>query len=284
MEGCKCLSGLKYGDLYQVTLQFDNSNEEDWANKPQRLLTFEDKNGVFELKSNIIDWLEDSDPEQSFEVDLGEDGKAWLYTYQGDNESGAHINIVKNGNLVDSTDTSRTWGDDGWIMNKGYSQLKNSQKMKISDWMFEAYKKQIATGISDEEAARYVSDKIDEAEIWVLNFNIEKKYKSMKSRFKNRLAAEKVPQHIYQMESLLDKAKARLDMLEKMIAEYREFQSEIQKLDEYYTSQQWKDDFAMDEASEFPDKLKRGVLSEDGIYNLLERNKEMMDWINEFYS
>lgn len=113
----KCLSGLKYGDLYQVTLQFDNSNEEDWANKPQRLLTFEDKNGVFELKSNIIDWSEDSDSEQSFEVDLGEDGKAWLYTYQGDNESGAHINIVKNGNLVDSTDTSRTWGDDGWIMN-----------------------------------------------------------------------------------------------------------------------------------------------------------------------
>ena len=57
-----------------------------------------------------------------------------------------------------------------------------------------------------------------------------------------------------------------------------------QKLEEYYTSQQWKDDFAMDEAGEFPDKLKRGVLSEDGIYNLLERNKEMMDWINEFYS
>lgn len=49
-------------------------------------------------------------------------------------------------------------------------------------------------------------------------------------------------------------------------------------------SQQWKEDFAMDEAGEFPDRLKRGVLSEDGIYNLLERNKEMMDWINEFYS
>ena len=86
------------------------------------------------------------------------------------------------------------------------------------------------------------------------------------------------------MESLLDKATTRLDTLEKMIAEYKEFQPEIKKLEEYYTSQQWKDDFAMDEAGEFPDKLKRGVLSEDGIYNLLERNKEMMDWINEFYS
>ena len=57
-----------------------------------------------------------------------------------------------------------------------------------------------------------------------------------------------------------------------------------QKLEEYYTSQQWKDDFAMDEEGEFPDKLRRGVLSEDGIYIFLERNKEMMDWINEFYS
>ena len=168
-------------------------------------------------------------------------------------------------------------------VNKSYKQLKNKQKMKICDWMFEAYNNQIATGISDKEAAWYVSDKLDEAEIWVPNFNIEKKYKSMKSRFKNRLAAEKVPQHIYQMESLLDKATTRLDTLEKIIAEYKEFQPEIKKLEEYYTSQQWKDDFAMDEAGEFPDKLKRGVLSEDGIYNLLERNKEMMDWINEFY-
>lgn len=164
-------------------------------------------------------------------------------------------------------------------MNKSYSQLKNKQKMNISDWMFEAYKKQIETGISDEEAAWYVSDKIDEAEIWVPNFDIEKKYKSMKSRFKNRLESDKVPQHIYQMESLLNKATKRLDALEKMISDYEKFQSEIQKLEEYYTSQQWKDDFAMDEAGEFPEKLRRGVLSEDGIYNFLERNKEMMDWI-----
>ncbi|MBQ6406484.1 MAG: DUF4298 domain-containing protein [Butyrivibrio sp.] len=106
----------------------------------------------------------------------------------------------------------------------------------------------------------------------------------MKKRFKNRLAAENVPQHIYQMEAILDRATDRLDALEKKIKEYKELQSEIQKLEAYYTSQQWKDDFATDEAGEFPDKLKKGVLSEDGIYNLLERNKEMIDWINEFYS
>nr|WP_081794705.1 DUF4298 domain-containing protein [[Eubacterium] cellulosolvens] len=35
----------------------------------------------------------------------------------------------------------------------------------------------------------------------------------------------------------------------------------------------------IDEAGEFPEKLRRGVLSEDGIYNFLERNKEIMAWI-----
>ncbi len=44
-------------------------------------------------------------------------------------------------------------------------------------------------------------------------------------------------------------------------------------------SQHWKDDFAMDEKGELPDKLKRGILSEDGIYNLLERNKELKERI-----
>ncbi len=169
-------------------------------------------------------------------------------------------------------------------VNKGYKQLKNKQKVKISDWMYEAYKKQMSEGISNEDAVWYISEKIDEAQIWCPNFDIEQKYNSMKKRFKNRLAAENVPQHIYQMEAILDRATDRLDALEKKIKEYKELQSEIQKLEAYYTSQQWKDDFAMDEAGEFPDKLKKGVLSEDGIYNLLERNKEMMDWINEFYS
>ena len=31
----------------------------------------------------------------------------------------------------------------------------------------------------------------------------------------------------------------------------------------------------MDEEGGFPKELKRGVLSEDGIWNLLERNKEL---------
>ena len=42
------------------------------------------------------------------------------------------------------------------------------------------------------------------------------------------------------------------------------------KLEAYYTGDDWKRDFADDEAGLLPKELKRGVLSEDGLYNLLD--------------
>ena len=47
-------------------------------------------------------------------------------------------------------------------------------------------------------------------------------------------------------------------------------QEALRILAEYYTSDEWKQDFADDEAGLLPKDLKRGVLSEDGIWNLLE--------------
>lgn len=51
-------------------------------------------------------------------------------------------------------------------------------------------------------------------------------------------------------------------------------QSLISELEAYYTSDEWKRDFADDEAGLLSKKLPRSVLSEDGIYNLLEEYKE----------
>lgn len=42
----------------------------------------------------------------------------------------------------------------------------------------------------------------------------------------------------------------------------------------YYESDDWKQDFAADEAGLLPQDLRRGVLSEDGIYNALEAYRE----------
>ena len=160
-------------------------------------------------------------------------------------------------------------------MNKKYGQLKQKQKVKISGWMYEAYRKQAAEKLSDEEALQLVLDRIKCAEIWIPKHEIVSRYRAKKTQFRKRLAGENVPQHIYAMENILDKATHMMDALEKKIAEYEDFQSEIKKLEAYYTSQQWKDDYAMDEAGKYPEKLKRGVLSQDAVWNMLERNREL---------
>ena len=43
----------------------------------------------------------------------------------------------------------------------------------------------------------------------------------------------------------------------------------LRRLSDYYSSPAWKRDYAADEAGLFPKDLKRGVLSEGGIYDLL---------------
>ena len=51
----------------------------------------------------------------------------------------------------------------------------------------------------------------------------------------------------------------------------------LRELENYYGSDVWKQDFADDEAGRLPKDLKRGVLSEDGIYNILEWYRDLTD-------
>ena len=90
---------------------------------------------------------------------------------------------------------------------------------------------------------------------------------------------ENAIKRINEMESILDEALRRMDNAEEAPQDLLEYQAEIKKLDEYYSGQDWKDDFALDEDGLLPKDLKRGVLSEDGIYDALERNKEVMERI-----
>ena len=49
---------------------------------------------------------------------------------------------------------------------------------------------------------------------------------------------------------------------------------DVAELSKYYGSDLWKQDLAADEAGKLPPDLKRGVLSEDGIWNLLSDYRE----------
>ena len=44
----------------------------------------------------------------------------------------------------------------------------------------------------------------------------------------------------------------------------------LRLLEAYYTSGEWREDYEADEREELPPDLKRGVLSQDALYDLLE--------------
>ena len=77
-------------------------------------------------------------------------------------------------------------------------------------------------------------------------------------------------QRIERMERNLERAKHALGVLNDALDEYDSVQEALHELDTYYGSDTWKQDFADDEQGRLPKTLKRGVLSEDAIWNVLE--------------
>ncbi len=73
--------------------------------------------------------------------------------------------------------------------NKKYSDLKQRQQANISQWLYDAYKKQVAENLTDEEALTPVFDKIDEAQIWIPEHEINRIYRSKKIKFRKRMEA-----------------------------------------------------------------------------------------------
>ena len=69
--------------------------------------------------------------------------------------------------------------------------------------------------------------------------------------------------------------------LDDLTPSFVTLRSAISILEAYYTSPAWRADFEADEAGLLPSDLKRGVLSEDGIYNLLEEYKRVEEEVKE---
>ena len=84
-------------------------------------------------------------------------------------------------------------------------------------------------------------------------------------------AAEVQIRRIQYYETLLQKAE---QILKDEGISYPELELYIRELDDYYTGPSWKEDFAADEAGLLPADLRRGVLSEDGIDDVLQKYRE----------
>ena len=86
------------------------------------------------------------------------------------------------------------------------------------------------------------------------------------------------------MEQRLDRASAAVMQLSAALDSYATTREAIRELSAYYGSNEWKQDLADDEAGLLPQDLKRGVLSEDAVWNLQEDNRELIARMKEVTS
>ena len=80
---------------------------------------------------------------------------------------------------------------------------------------------------------------------------------------------------ITHMEQILDEVTDAVSSLTEALEKYSAVQDKLQKLAAYYGSEQWRRDFDDDNSGKIPHDLKRGVLSEDAVYNLLANHMEL---------
>jgi len=83
------------------------------------------------------------------------------------------------------------------------------------------------------------------------------------------------------MEQILNEAADAVKVMEAALDQYEAVQERMGELIRYYESPQWMADFEADNAGLIPKDLKRGVLSEDGVYNLLEELQELRERLKQ---
>lgn len=98
----------------------------------------------------------------------------------------------------------------------------------------------------------------------------------VRKKKEHRFMSEQI-ERIQQMESLLDTALAAIKEMATALDHFAAAQGAIAALDDYYGSDEWQQDFDADREGRLPDGLKRGVLSEDGIWDLLNDNRELLE-------
>ncbi|MBO5178634.1 MAG: DUF4298 domain-containing protein [Lachnospiraceae bacterium] len=88
---------------------------------------------------------------------------------------------------------------------------------------------------------------------------------------------------IQQMEQYMDEVAEALRNAPDKLKSSDELRKKIATLTDYMDSGQWLADYEADERGELPKELKRGVLSQDALYNLLCEIKENEETsLNEF--
>ncbi|MBR6868638.1 MAG: DUF4298 domain-containing protein [Bacteroidales bacterium] len=80
---------------------------------------------------------------------------------------------------------------------------------------------------------------------------------------------------VREMESRYDALTRAVRELDEAVQRFSAVKPDLDALRAYHASGQWLSDFEADEAGKIPADVKRGVLSEDGLYNLLQEVDEL---------
>lgn len=84
-------------------------------------------------------------------------------------------------------------------------------------------------------------------------------------------------ERIREMEQILQGAKPVLQRLDEALDDYAALRENLRRLDRYYGGSDWQADLALDEAGRLPLSLRRGVLSEDEVYDLLTDERKIRE-------
>ncbi len=96
--------------------------------------------------------------------------------------------------------------------------------------------------------------------------SIERFFEPWRTRAEKDARIRTVVERVTGMEATFNRVKTAVRKKKK----YPELENDVKTLMDYQDSGKWKDDFEADERGELPKDLRRGVLSEDGLYNLLD--------------
>ena len=88
-------------------------------------------------------------------------------------------------------------------------------------------------------------------------------------------------ERIVKMEQNLDAASSAIAKLHIALSEYLGVQDKIAELMSYYSNGYWIKDYEADAAGLLPHDLKRGVLSEDSVFDLISDNRATADTLAE---
>ena len=87
----------------------------------------------------------------------------------------------------------------------------------------------------------------------------------------------KQTERIKEMEQRMERASAALKALTAALDHFEGEAEDFAILGDYYGSKEWKQDFEADRDGRLEEGMKRGVLSEDGLWNLLEDYRELKE-------